>query len=98
MLRSIFKLSLADQRAMDQSLQFLTAAESAAVDGALLSSPEKFLARLTISTAKLLRYMAADLGTPVEALTPEQIIHWLEQDSKRKREQGVSASVLKWED
>ncbi|MFM7527809.1 MAG: hypothetical protein ACKO63_04830 [Nodosilinea sp.] len=82
---------------MDQSLQFLTEAESAAVDAALLSSPEKFLARLTISTAKLLTYMAADLGTTVEALTPEQIIGWLEQDAKRKREQGIAAAVLKWQ-
>ncbi|MBU6229342.1 MAG: hypothetical protein KGQ93_06585 [Cyanobacteria bacterium REEB459] len=83
---------------MDQSLQFLTEAESAAVDAALLSSPEKFLARLTISTAKLLSYMATDLNTPVESLTPELIIQWLEQDSKRKREQGVNASVLRWQD
>ncbi len=82
---------------MEQSLQFLTEAESAAVDAALLSSPEKFLARLTISTAKLLTYMAADLGTTVEALTPEQIIGWLEQDAKRKREQGIGAAVLKWQ-
>jgi hypothetical protein len=82
---------------MDQSLQFLTEVESAAVDAALLSSPEKFLARLTISTARLLSHMAADLGTTVEALTPEQIIGWLEQDAKRKREQGVGAAVLKWQ-
>lgn len=82
---------------MDQSLQFLTEAESAAVDAALLSSPEKFLARLTISTARLLTHIAEDLGTSVEALTPEQIIGWLEQDAKRKREQGVGAAVLKWQ-
>jgi hypothetical protein len=82
---------------LDQSIQFLTPAESAAVDGALLSSPEKFLARLTLSTAKLLSYIASDLGTSVEALTSQQIIQWLEQDAKTKREQGVSAAVLKWQ-
>jgi hypothetical protein len=82
---------------LDQSLQFLTPEESAEVDKALLSSPEKFLARLTISTAKLLRVIAADTGTPIAALTAVQITQWFEQDAKLKREQGVNASVLKWQ-
>jgi hypothetical protein len=81
----------------DQSVQFLTEAESAEVDKALLSSPEKFLARLTISTAKLLQVIAADLDTPIEVLTAVQIIQWFEQDAKVKREQGVNAAVLKWQ-
>ena len=82
---------------MDQSLQFLTPEESAAVDAALMTSPEKFLTRLTISTGKLLRAIAQDLNTSVEALTTEQIIAWFEADAKRKQEQGISASVLKWQ-
>lgn len=82
---------------LDQSLQFLTPEESAAVDKALLSSPEKFLARLTISTAKLLKVISTDSDIPIEALTAEQITQWFEQDAKLKREQGVSASVLKWQ-
>lgn len=82
---------------LDQSLQFLTPEESAEVDRALLSSPEKFLARLTISTAKLLRVIAADTETPIEALTAVQITQWFEKDAKLKREQGVNASVLKWQ-
>ncbi|HIK44378.1 MAG TPA: hypothetical protein IGR64_05755 [Leptolyngbyaceae cyanobacterium M65_K2018_010] len=81
----------------DQSVQFLTEAESAEVDKALLSSPEKFLARLTISTAKLLTFISKDLDTPIESLTPRQIIQWFEQDAKVKREQGVNAAVLKWQ-
>jgi hypothetical protein len=82
---------------LDQTVQFLTPEESAEVDKALLTSPEKFLARLTLSTAKLLGYIAKELDTSVEALTPQQIIQWFEQDAKRKREQGVNAAVLKWE-
>ena len=82
---------------LDQSLQFLTPEESAEVDGALLSSPEKFLARLTISTAKLLAVIAADVDTPIEQLTAKQITQWFENDAKVKREQGVNASVLKWQ-
>ncbi|ASC72563.1 hypothetical protein XM38_035210 [Halomicronema hongdechloris C2206] len=82
---------------LDQTAQFLTPEESAEVDKALLSSPEKFLTRLTISTAKLLNYIAADLDTSVAALTPQQIIAWFEKEAKIKREQGVNASVLKWQ-
>ncbi len=79
------------------SLQFLTPEESAAVDAALLTTPEKFLTRLTLSTSKLLTYIAKDLNTTVEALTNEQIIAWFEADSKRKQTEGVEASVLKWD-
>ncbi len=79
------------------SLQFLTPEESAAVDAALLTTPEKFLTRLTLSTSKLLAYIAKDLNTTVEALTNEQIIAWFEADSKRKQTEGIEASVLKWD-
>ncbi|WP_204139918.1 hypothetical protein [Halomicronema sp. CCY15110] len=81
----------------DQSVQFLTPEESADVDKALLTSPEKFLARLTISTSKLLKVIAKDTETAIADLTPQQIIQWFEADSKRKQEQGVNASILKWE-
>jgi hypothetical protein len=37
--------------------QFLTPEESADVDKALLTSPEKFLTRLTISSLRLLKMM-----------------------------------------
>ena len=67
------------------------------MDAALLTTPEKFLTRLTLSTGKLLVYIAKDLGTTVEALTNEQIIGWFEADSKRKQTEGVEASVLKWD-
>ena len=30
-------------------------------------------------------------------LTSDQIIAWFEADAKRKQEQGVEASVLKWQ-
>lgn len=79
------------------SLQFLTEEESAAVDAALLTTPEKFLTRLTLSTGKLLVYIAKDIGASVEALTNEQIIAWFEADSKRKQTEGIEASVLKWD-
>jgi len=75
---------------------FLTPAESAQVDAALLSSPEKFLTRLTISSLRLLAQIANDEGVAIADLTPDQIIAWFERDSKNRREQGIDAAVLKW--
>lgn len=77
-------------------IQFLTLEESADVDKALLSSPEKFLARLTISSLRLLKIIAEDLQVSIEKLTHKQVIEWLEKDAKMKREQGIDAAVLKW--
>ncbi|MEL6138771.1 MAG: hypothetical protein AAFR42_15345 [Cyanobacteria bacterium J06628_6] len=82
---------------LEDSLQFLTPEESAEVDKALMTTPEKFLTRLTLSTAKLLSYIARDFETSVESLTNQQIIAWFEADSKRKQQQGIKASVLKWD-
>ncbi|MGB2924275.1 MAG: hypothetical protein WBB82_03160 [Limnothrix sp.] len=76
--------------------QFLTTEESLSVDAALLTSPEKFLARLTISSQRLLMMIAKDLDCKVEDLSYQQIIQWFEKDSKIRREEGAEAAVLKW--
>lgn len=76
--------------------EFLTLEESADVDKALLDSQEKFLTRLTISSLKLLKIVAQDLGVPLEELTHKQVIQWFEKDGKIRREQGKEAAVLKW--
>ncbi|MDB9447712.1 hypothetical protein [Anabaena sp. CS-542/02] len=78
------------------SAQFLTLEESAQVDSALLSSSEKFLTRLTISSLKLLQHIAQEYGVAIEDLTTQQLITWFEKDAKIKREQGIEASYLKW--
>ncbi len=78
------------------SAQFLTLEESAKVDAALLSSPEKFLTRLTISSLKLLKHIAKEYGVAIEELTAQQVIAWFEKDGKIRREQGIEASYLKW--
>jgi ABC-type uncharacterized transport system auxiliary subunit len=78
------------------SEQFLTLEESAKVDAALLSSSEKFLTRLTISSLKLLKHIAQEYGVAVEDLTSEQVISWFEKDGKIRREQGSQAAYLKW--
>lgn len=81
---------------MLENPQFLTEAESIEVEKALLTSSEKFLTRLTISSFKLLQIIAQDLDISLENLTAEQIIKWMEKDSKIKREQGQDQGVLKW--
>ncbi len=82
---------------MEQSpIQFLSSEESADVEAALLTSSEKFLTRLTISSLRLLQTIALDNQVAVEELTHKQIIQWFENDSKVKREQGPDAAVLKW--
>lgn len=79
-----------------QSTQFLTFEEAVKVDAALLSTEEKFLARLTISSLKVLKHIAQEYGVAIEDLTLEQAIAWFEKDAKLKREQGVDAAFLKW--
>lgn len=76
--------------------QFLTLEESADVDKALLSSHEKFLTRLTISSLRLLKQIAKDTGITIEELTHQQVVDWFEKDGKIRREQGPEAAYLKW--
>ncbi len=76
--------------------QFLAPEESADVDKALLTAPEKFLTRLTISSLRLLTIIAKDYEISVEELTHQQVIDWFEKDGKIRREKGADAAVLKW--
>lgn len=76
--------------------QFLTEEESLKVEASLLTREEKFLTRLTISSLRLLQIIAHDLDVSVDSLTSEQIIAWMEKDSKIRREQGCDRSTLKW--
>lgn len=78
------------------STQFLTLEESAKVDAALLAANEKFLTRLTISSLKLLKYIAQEYNVAIEDLDTQQIVAWFEKDGKIRREQGIEAAYLKW--
>lgn len=82
---------------MIDNQQFLTPEESLEVEKALLTSSEKFLTRLTISSLRLLQVIAEDLNISVNELTSHQIIIWMEKDSKTRKEQGKDQGVLKWE-
>ncbi|HCQ21599.1 MAG: hypothetical protein ACK5WC_16605 [Aphanizomenon sp.] len=78
------------------STQFLSSEESAQVDAALLSSPEKFLTRLTISSLRTLQHIAKEYDISIEELTTKQIITWFENDAKVRREKGIEEAFLKW--
>ncbi|BAQ65018.1 hypothetical protein [Geminocystis sp. NIES-3709] len=81
---------------MIENPQFLTENESIEVEKALLTTSEKFLTRLTISSFKLLQIIAQDLGVSLQDLTSEEIIKWMEKDSKIRQEKGKDEAVLKW--
>lgn len=76
--------------------QYLTQAEALDVEMAKLSTHEKFLTRITISSLRLLQQIAEEEGITIEELTPAQIIQWFEKDAELKREHGDSAGSLQW--
>lgn len=77
---------------MQQSMEFLTAEESARVDAALLSSKEKFSTRLAIYALRCLKQIAQETDLSVEAIAPEQIRAWIEKDENIKKQLEVDAS------
>lgn len=85
-----------DLPSQQPSTQFLTLEESEKVDAALLSSSEKFLTRLTISSLKLLKHIAQEYSVAIEDLTAQQVVSWFEKDGKVRREEGIDAAYLKW--
>ncbi|WP_310481777.1 hypothetical protein [Chamaesiphon sp. VAR_48_metabat_403] len=77
--------------------KYLTHAEAVEVETALLSTHEKFLTRITISSMRMLKQIADEERVEkIEDLTPQQIIKWFERDAQLKRSQGESAGSLQW--
>ncbi len=76
--------------------KYLTQAEALDVQAALLSTHEKFLTRITISSLRLLQQIAQEEQVKIEDLTTQQIIKWFERDAEIKRSQGEAAGSLQW--
>jgi hypothetical protein len=76
--------------------KFLTPEEAYAVDGAMLSTMEKFMTRITISSMRVLAHIAQSYDLHVEELQTNQIVAWIENDAKIRREQGEAAAFLQW--
>lgn len=65
---------------MQPSTEFLTPEECAEVDKALLTSREKFSARVAIYALRSLKQIAHEHDTPITQLDPQQIEAWVYQD------------------
>ena len=77
-------------------IQFLTLAEAHEIDGAMLSTMEKFMTRITVSSMRIITKIAEDLHIHAEDLVASQIVHWIEMDSQTRQEKGEDAAFLKW--
>ncbi len=76
--------------------KYLSRAEALDIEMTMLSTHEKFLTRITISSLRMLQQIAESEGVKVEELTPSQIIKWFERDAQLKRSQGDDAGSLQW--
>ncbi|XAR53683.1 hypothetical protein NMG60_11022328 [Bertholletia excelsa] len=76
---------------------FLTLEEAGLVELSGLSSHERFLCRLTISSLNLLRVISEQEGCAMEELNAGRICDWFVKD-KLKREQNLEDAVLQWDD
>lgn len=61
--------------------EFLTFEEAMEVDKALLSSADKFSARLAIYGLRVLKEIARQEGIAVAEVTPEQVMTWIAADA-----------------
>jgi len=77
-------------------IQFLTLVEAHAIDRAMLSTMEKFMTRITVSSMRIITKIAEDLHIHAEDLAASQIVHWIELDSQIRQDQGEDAAFLKW--
>ncbi|KAM7525154.1 hypothetical protein LguiA_015056 [Lonicera macranthoides] len=76
---------------------FLTIEEAGIVEMSGLSTHERFLCRLTISSLNLLRVVAEQEGCSIEELNAGRVSDWFLKD-KLKREQNLDSAVLQWDE
>ncbi|KAK4345097.1 hypothetical protein RND71_035273 [Anisodus tanguticus] len=76
---------------------FLTIEEAGLVEVSGLSTHERFLCRLTISSLNLLRVIAEQEGCSIEELNAGRVCDWFLKD-KLKREQNLDSAVLQWDE
>ncbi|XP_047069491.1 uncharacterized protein LOC124677552 isoform X1 [Lolium rigidum] len=76
---------------------FLSLEEAGLVEMSGLSTHERFLCRLTISSLNLLRVISEQEGMPIEDLNAGRVCDWFLKD-KLKQEQNIGSAVLQWDD
>ncbi|NJL69215.1 MAG: hypothetical protein HC849_07545 [Oscillatoriales cyanobacterium RU_3_3] len=77
---------------MQPLADFLTPEECAEVDMALLSSKEKFSARLAIYALRVLKQIAEETGLSVTDVTNQQVMDWVKNDESIKGSIELDAS------
>ncbi|XP_011043313.1 PREDICTED: uncharacterized protein LOC105138792 [Populus euphratica] len=76
---------------------FLSLEEAGLVEMSGLSTHERFLCRLTISSLNLLSVISEQEGCTIEELNAGRVCDWFLKD-KLKREQNIESAVLQWDD
>lgn len=79
---------------MQSGTEFLTPEECAEVDKALLTSHDKFTARVAIYALRSLKSIAQEHHVPINTLRSEQIEDWIYQDSTPR--QGIDQEFRKF--
>jgi hypothetical protein len=77
-------------------IQFLTLDEAHAINGAMLSTMDKFMTRITVSSMRIINKISEELKVHSEEIAPSQIVNWIEHDSQIRKTQGEDAAFLKW--
>ncbi|KAK8984446.1 hypothetical protein V6N11_047669 [Hibiscus sabdariffa] len=76
---------------------FLSLEEAGLVEISGLSTHERFLCRLTISSLNLLRVVSEQEGCSIEELNAGKVCDWFLKD-KLKREQDIDSAILQWDE
>jgi hypothetical protein len=77
---------------MQSLTDFLKPEECAEVDTALLSSKEKFSARLAIYALRVLKQIAEETGFSVTEIANQQVMDWVKNDESIKQSIELDAS------
>lgn len=79
-----------------QPNDLLTLEESAAVDQSLMTSKDKFLARVAIYSLRSLKQISADQHIPVDQISDQQVIDWVTHDPSLQRSPQTDASFTQF--
>ncbi|KAM3371327.1 hypothetical protein ACQJBY_018616 [Aegilops geniculata] len=85
------------EKKQQEKRTFLSLEEAGLVEMSGLSTHERFLCRLTISSLNLLRVISEQEGVAIEELNAGRVCDWFLKD-KLKREQNLDTAVLQWDD
>lgn len=75
-------------------IEFLTVEEVTEVDRALLTTQDKFAARVALYSLRTLKKITEATGQAIESVTPEQIEDWIAQDDAIQQAIESDASFL----